>query len=71
MVDGGLEPREITLFEKIPLSKGRVLVLGLGGGREAIHFARLGFEVTGIDFIPEMAENSLRILKRKRPMLTS
>lgn len=58
IVDGGLEPREIALFEKIPLSKGRVLVLDLGGGREAIHFAGLGFEVTGIDFIPEMAEKA-------------
>ncbi|MBC8446884.1 MAG: class I SAM-dependent methyltransferase [Chloroflexi bacterium] len=48
--DAGLTGDEMVLWEKVPCRTGRVLVLGGGGGREAITFARQGFEVTGVDF---------------------
>ncbi len=60
----GLNPDEEALLNKIPLRKGRLLLLGVGGGREAIPLAQCGFAVTGLDFIPEMVElakeNALR-----------
>ena len=49
----GLNPEEMTLLEKLPLKEGKLL-LGVGGGREAIAFGELGFEVVGVDFIPQM-----------------
>jgi len=50
----GLSADETVLFEKIPRKKGKILLLGVGGGREAISFGKSGFEVTGADFVPEM-----------------
>jgi SAM-dependent methyltransferase len=58
VVGYGLTPDEKKLLEKISLKEGRVLVMGVGGGREAIYLARQGYEVTGIDFIPQMVEKA-------------
>jgi SAM-dependent methyltransferase len=55
-VDRGLIPLEKEILEKISLTQGKVLVLGLGGGREAIPLAKMGFSVTGVDFIPELVK---------------
>ncbi len=52
----GLMPMEQALLARINLTRGKVLVLGLGGGREAIPLARMGFTVTGVDFIPELVK---------------
>jgi len=49
---------EQTLLGKLPLKRGRLLLLGVGGGREAIPLAQMGFEVTGVDFVPEMVEKA-------------
>ncbi len=57
-VDSGLNPDETAMAEMIPRKKGKLLLLGIGGGREAFHFSRLGFEVTGVDFVPEMIEKA-------------
>jgi len=53
----GLRPEELALVEQLP-KRGtlRVLLLGVGGGREAIPLAQMGFDVTGVDFIPAMIE---------------
>jgi SAM-dependent methyltransferase len=59
LVDSGLTPAEESLLKKVPLAGGRVLVLGSGGGREAIVLARRGFKVTGIDFVPGMVESAV------------
>jgi len=56
IVEQGLEVGERELFEHIPLKSGHILVLFVGTGREAIVFAKKGFQVTGVDFIPEMIE---------------
>jgi SAM-dependent methyltransferase len=57
-VDSGLNPLESACLEKIPIKNGRVLLLGLGGGRDAIPLAQRGFEVTGVDYIPEMVQRA-------------
>jgi len=58
LADNGLSSDEAALLSKLPVRNGRLLILGVGGGRDAIPFARLGFEVTGLDFIPEMVEKA-------------
>lgn len=53
-VDEGLLPEEAALLERSPVQGGRLLLLGLGGGREAIALAKRGFSLTGVDFVPAM-----------------
>ena len=59
LVDLGLNPDEEDLLKRLPVRKGRLLILGVGGGREAIELAKRGFEVAGIDFVPGMVENAV------------
>ena len=61
----GLSERENDLLAGIPLKSGRMLLLGAGGGREAIPLARKGFAVTVVDYVPEMVR---RTLARAREM---
>jgi SAM-dependent methyltransferase len=57
MINKGLHPWEKETLGKLPLTPpGKALVLGLGGGREAIALAKMGFSVTGVDFVPEMID---------------
>lgn len=58
LVDTGLNFNETALLEMVPFKQGRLLLLGLGGGRDAIHLAQIGFEVTGVDFVPEMVKKA-------------
>ncbi len=58
MADRGLTPLEATFLAKVPFKTGQLLVLGVGGGRDAIPLAQLGFNVTGIDFLPEMVQQA-------------
>jgi SAM-dependent methyltransferase len=57
-LERGLNPDEIHYLEKIPEKRGQLLLLGLGGGREAVPLAKMGFDVTGVDFVPEMVERA-------------
>jgi len=59
VVSAGLTREEIILLNKISLKQGQLLLLGVGGGREAIPLAKMGFQVTGIDFVPEMVEKAI------------
>lgn len=59
LVAGGLNSDEQQLLEHIPLRTGQLLLLLVGGGREAIPFAQMGFDVTGVDFIPAMVERAI------------
>ena len=43
------------------LSKGKVLDLAMGGGRNAVYLAELGFEVEGIDLSKEAVESAKRL----------
>ena len=55
---GGLGSFETGLLDKVPVRQGRLLLLTVGGGREAVPLAHLGFAVTGVDFIPELVEKA-------------
>jgi 2-polyprenyl-3-methyl-5-hydroxy-6-metoxy-1,4-benzoquinol methylase len=57
-LDRGLHQEEKDLLGKIPLRSGRLLLLGLGGGREAIPLAKMGFRVTGVDFVPSLVHQA-------------
>lgn len=57
-VDQGLDDEEVALLDALPKKVGKLLLLGVGGGREAIYFARMGFTVTGVDFCPRMTANA-------------
>jgi 2-polyprenyl-3-methyl-5-hydroxy-6-metoxy-1,4-benzoquinol methylase len=54
----GLHPDEQALLERLHPAEGRLLLLGVGGGREAIPLAQMGFEVTGVDFVPAMVDKA-------------
>ncbi len=55
-LEQGLYDAEISLLEAIPIRSGRLLLLGVGGGREAIALAKAGFDVTGVDYVKEMID---------------
>jgi SAM-dependent methyltransferase len=58
LVDSGLSADELELLEAYPGKSGDLLLLGVGGGREAIPLARLGFRVTGVDYVAEMVDRA-------------
>jgi SAM-dependent methyltransferase len=58
MVERGLNLLEDAFLAKVPFKTGRLLLLYVGGGRDAIPLAQLGFNVTGIDFLPEMVQQA-------------
>lgn len=58
-VDSGLSATEKTLLDRSPVQQGKVLLLGVGGGREALALAGQGFRVTGSDFVPAMVDRAL------------
>lgn len=65
LVDSGLNQGELALINSVPDKDGNLLLLGVGGGREAVAFAKMGFSVTGVDFIEEMA-NGAKVEGAKR-----
>jgi SAM-dependent methyltransferase len=56
LIREGLNPEETALVEQLPAKDGKLLLLGVGGGREAIPLAQMGFDVTGTDFVSSMIE---------------
>ena len=42
VITAGLNPAEQQLIEHLPIRKGQLLLLNLGGGREAIPLAQMG-----------------------------
>jgi SAM-dependent methyltransferase len=58
LVNTGLNTEEHDLLKRISNKKGNLLLLGIGGGREAIPMAEMGFQVTGVDYIPAMVERA-------------
>jgi SAM-dependent methyltransferase len=70
LIDSGLTPDEIDVLERIPLSHGRLLLLGVGGGREAVALGQKGFDVTGVDFIPELVAKARENCTRRNLQFT-
>jgi SAM-dependent methyltransferase len=52
---------EKSLVDRLPEKGGRLLLLGMGGGREAIPLAEMGFDVTGIDHAPALVARGLQL----------
>lgn len=65
LVDLGLNQNEKEILEKLPRKSGRLLLLGVGGGREAIPLARMGFQVTGVDFIHGLVQKAQENARKK------
>lgn len=63
-VDAGLTSDEMELWEIIPVRTGRVLILGGGCGREAVWFARQGWQVAAMDFSAKMLEQARENMAR-------
>lgn len=64
-IEEGLEDREQVVLEKLPREKGRILVLASGGGREAVFLSQAGYDVTVIDYVPEMVEKAVENARKK------
>lgn len=65
LINSELFPNEINLLKGIPKKTGDLLLLGVGGGREAIPLAQMGFQVTGVDFVPSMVERAKQNAKNR------
>jgi len=65
LVDAGLAADEASLLEKVPVCGGELLLLGIGGGREAVPLVSMGFRVTGVEFVPELAARAEDNLRRR------
>lgn len=65
LVDSGLAPDELDLLADLPKKTGKLLLLGVGGGRDAIALAKLGFDVTGVDYVPEMVDRAMENARKR------
>lgn len=65
IVESGLKVEERDLLEAIPFTTGELLLLGVGGGREAIPLAHMGFQVTGVDYVPGMVQRARENAERR------
>lgn len=65
LVDSGLNDQERELINSVTKQTGQLLLLGLGGGREAIPLAKMGFQVTGVDFVPAMVERAIENAEKR------
>jgi len=63
-VDAGLTGFEQRLFSRWLRPADRVLLIGSGAGRDLVGLCRLGYDVTGLEPIPELVERSRHNLER-------
>jgi tellurite methyltransferase len=59
-----LEPAQFLVENIELLPKGRALDMAMGGGRNAIYLAKMGFEVEGVDISPEAVRSALESARR-------
>jgi tellurite methyltransferase len=59
-----LEPAQFLVENIELLPKGRALDVAMGGGRNAIYLARMGFEVEGVDLSAEAVRSALESARR-------
>lgn len=57
-LETSLWDNELDMLDDVPDKTGDLLLLGIGGGREAIALSKMGFRITGIDFVYEMVESA-------------
>lgn len=65
LVDAGLSADEKALLDKVPIRGGELLLLGAGGGRDAVPLAAMGFRVTGVEFVTELAARAEENARRR------
>jgi SAM-dependent methyltransferase len=65
LVDSGLSDDERDLLAAVPATTGELLLLGVGGGREAIPLVRMGFRVTGVDYVTAMVDRAIENAARR------
>lgn len=66
VADKGLYREEQRLVDRHFPRKGKALVIGCGGGREALALCDQGFEVTGIDHQPQMIERARKNAEERK-----
>jgi tellurite methyltransferase len=59
-----LEPAQFLVENIELLPKGRALDVAMGGGRNAIYLAKMGFEVEGVDISAEAVRSALESARR-------
>ena len=52
-------------LSKLPTTKGKILDLGCGSGRDSKHFKGLGFEVVALDLSEELAKKASEYIGQK------
>ena len=52
-------------LSKLPITKGKILDLGCGSGRDSKHFKELGFEVVALDLSEELAKKASEYIGQK------
>lgn len=62
--ESSLEQAQFLVENVRLLPKGRVLDLAMGSGRNAIHLAKMGFEVEGVDISAEAVSSALKSAER-------
>lgn len=67
----GKEPNEFLRAEAGRIPAGRVLCLAEGEGRNAVHLAGLGHDVTAVDFSPEGLAKARRLADERGVALTT
>ncbi|MFO7772894.1 MAG: class I SAM-dependent methyltransferase [Dehalococcoidia bacterium] len=59
------EPSQFLIENTGLLPRGRALDVAMGGGRNAVYLAKLGFEVEGVDSSPEAIEEALALAREQ------
>lgn len=70
VADKGLHKEEQRLVDRHFSRKGKVLVIGCGGGRETLALCDQGFEVAGIDIQPQMIERARKNAEERKKAVT-
>jgi SAM-dependent methyltransferase len=55
-VDSGLEASERQLYRDLLRASDRVLLIGCGSGRDLLALRELGYDVTGLEPVPELVD---------------
>jgi SAM-dependent methyltransferase len=64
-VDSGLSPAEQLFYSRFLRHKDRILLAGCGTGRDLIALQLLGYDVTGLEPVPEVVELARQHLARR------
>jgi ubiquinone/menaquinone biosynthesis C-methylase UbiE len=58
--------KKVEKFAQILHGK-RIIDIGCGPGHDAYHFAKLGYQATGLDYSPEMIKSAKKLQKSNNP----